>query len=146
VARGGPRRQQHHLAVHRRRHLNGNAAGWEAKTPGDEIVRGEPAYELIGSGSEAREGILYGFDGGNDRLVALTKANGSYVGQYRLGGGDGWKDFRGFYIEPGIEDQPDSVIWITKTGLHRSVLQAAAAPGASPATSDAGGPTPDADE
>ncbi len=127
--------------------VNGNAAGWEAAEPGDDILREPPAYRLIGSGAERRTGIIYGFDGESDRLVALSKVNGSYINQFRLGDGDRWKDFRGFYIEPGIESEPDAVIWITKNGLHRSVLQAGLASGASPEPSDdKGEPSPDAEE
>ncbi|HET9852235.1 MAG TPA: hypothetical protein VFP56_06990 [Candidatus Limnocylindrales bacterium] len=126
--------------------VNGNAAGWEAKAPGDTILRDEPGYTLIGSGSDRRSGTMYGFDDGNDRLVALSKVNGSYTAQYRLEDGDEWADFRGFYIEPGIEDQPAAVVWITKTGLHRALLVAAAAPGASAEPDGSGEPSPDADQ
>ena len=127
--------------------VNGNAAGWEAATPGDEILRDEPAYRIIGSGAERRTGTIYAFDDESDRLVALSKVNGSYIAQYRLGDGDEWADFRGFYIEPGIEDEPDMVIWITKTGVHRAVLQAVPAPGASPGATDGSGEaSPDAEE
>ena len=127
--------------------VNGNAAGWEAGAPGDDIVRDEPTYTIVGSGAERRTGTIYGFDGKSDRLVALSKVNGSYIGQYRLGDGDEWADFRGFYIEPGIETEPDTVIWITETGLHRAVLQGGASPGASPGASDAAGEaSPDAEE
>jgi hypothetical protein len=127
--------------------VNGNAAGWEAASPGDAILRDEPAYTIISSGADRRTGTIYGFDPENDRLVALSKVNGSFLGQYQLGDGDQWADFRGFYIEPGAQDEPDAVVWITKTGLHRSVLQATLEPGASPgASDDAGEPTPDAEE
>jgi hypothetical protein len=127
--------------------VNGNAAGWEAASPEDTILRDEPAYTLINSGADRRTGAIYGFDPDNDRLVGLSKVNGSFIAQYRLRDGDKWADFRGFYIEPGIEDEPDTVIWITKTGLHRAVLQAGQVPGASPeATDDAAEPTPDAEE
>ncbi len=127
--------------------VNGNAAGWEAGSPDDTILRDEPRYTLINSGADRRTGTIYGFDPDSDRLVGLSTVNGSFIAQYRLGNGDKWADFRGFYIEPGIEDEPDVVIWITKTGLHRAVLQAAPEPGASPGASDDGGaPTPDAEE
>ena len=43
--------------------VNGNAAGWDAASPGDEILRDEPGYTLIGSGAERRTGTIYGFDG-----------------------------------------------------------------------------------
>jgi hypothetical protein len=127
--------------------VNGNAAGWEATTPGDEILRDEPAYIRIGSGSDRRSGTIYGFDGGNDRLIALSKVNGSYLAQFRLGDGDAWKDFRGFYIEPGIETESDAVVWITKTGIHRAVLQAGTTPGASPGATDGSSEaSPDAEQ
>jgi hypothetical protein len=124
--------------------VNGNAAGWEAAAPGDEILREEPFYRLLGSGADRRTGIIYAFDSDNDRLVALSKVNGSYIGQYRLGDGDEWADLRAFYIEPGIESGPDTIVWITKTGLHRAVLQAAATPGASPGASDGASSSPNA--
>jgi hypothetical protein len=127
--------------------VNGNAAGWEAATPGDEILRGEPVYSLIGSGTQqSRTGTVYAFDGESDRLVALSKSNGTYIAQYRLGGDRDWADFRGFYIEPGIEDEPSAVVWITKTGIHRAVLKAAAAPGSSGDPDATGAPSPDADQ
>jgi hypothetical protein len=126
--------------------VNGNAAGWEATAPGDTILRDEPSYTLIGSASDRRSGTMYGFDGGNDRLVALSKVNGSYTAQYRLADGDKWAGLRGFYIEPGIEDEPAAIVWITKTGLHRALLKAAPAPGASAEPSGSGEPTPVVDQ
>ncbi len=126
--------------------VNGNAAGWEPVAPGDEIVRAEPAFTLLGSGAERRAGTIYGFDAESDRLVALSKVNGSFLAQYRLGDGDEWADFRSFYIEPGIESEPDVVVWVTKTGLHRAVLEAGLAPGASSGPGGSGEPSPDAEE
>jgi len=127
--------------------VNGNAAGWDAASPGDEILRDEPAYTIIASGTERRTGTIYGFDNGSDRLIALSKVNGSFTGQYHLADGDGWTDLRGFYIEPGVETEPDAMVWIDKTGLHRSLLEAAPTPGASPeASAGAGKSSPDAEE
>ena len=125
--------------------VNGNAAGWDAATPGDEILRGEPTYTIIGAGTERRTGTIYGFDDANDRVIGLSKVNGSYLGQFRLADGDGWTDLRGFFIEPGVETEPDAMVWIDKTGLHRSVMQAAPAPGESPEPSGGTGTaSPDA--
>ena len=106
--------------------VNGNAAGWSASSPGDEVLRDEPAYAVIASGSERRTGTIYGFDPEARRIVGLSKVNGAYLGQYRLAGGSSaWTDFRGMYIEPGVESEPDAVIWINENGLHRAVLLAA---------------------
>jgi hypothetical protein len=104
--------------------VNGNAAGWDATPPGDDVLRTEPRYEVIGSGDERRTGTMYGFDPANQRLVAMSKVNGDYIGQYRLAdGAKDWSDLRGFYVEAGIDAEPDALMWIDKTGLHRALLQ-----------------------
>jgi hypothetical protein len=56
------------------------------------------------------------------------------VAQYRLAdGATDWSDIRGWYVEAGIEDLPDSLVWITATGLRRALLEAAVVgPGESP--------------
>ncbi|HUG28928.1 MAG TPA: hypothetical protein VMQ65_00230 [Candidatus Limnocylindria bacterium] len=133
--------------------VNGNSAGWSASAPGDAILRDEPAYELVASGAERRTGTIYGFDADNERVVALSKANGSFIAQYRLAAGaKGWTDLRGWYVEAGLEGEPDELIWISATGLHRVLLQATNPnPGASPtpeaASAEPGGSgTPDVDQ
>jgi hypothetical protein len=106
--------------------VGGSSAGWTASTPDDELLRRAPVYRLVGSGSPSREGALYGYDAVNRRVVALTKANGNYVEQYRLAGGDpGWADLRGWYVDPGLEGAPDTLVWISRTAVHRAVLEAA---------------------
>ncbi|HEX2626447.1 MAG TPA: hypothetical protein VHL56_06040 [Candidatus Limnocylindrales bacterium] len=117
------------------RYTGGATGGWSAGTLSDSILRSAPQYKVIGSGSEKRTGTLYGFDPGSDRLVGLSKVNGSFVGQYRLAGGDtGWADLRGFYVEPGLDQEPDAIVWIDKNGLQRALLQPVGALG-SPAPS-----------
>ena len=120
--------------------VEGNSAGWEATAPDDEILRGAPSYRLVTSGSERRVGTLYGFDAGNRRVVAVTKANGTYIEQYRLAGGDtGWADLRGWYVDPGLEGEPDTLVWISRNALHRAVLQATTgSPGSSAAPGSSG--------
>ena len=106
------------------RYSNGASVGWSATAPGDALLRPAPAYRQIGSGAERRAGTIYGFDPGSDRLIGLSKVNGSFVGQYRLAGGDaGWADFRGFYIEAGLDQEPDAIVWIGKNGIGRALLQ-----------------------
>ena len=126
--------------------VGGKAEGWEAATPGDETLRGDPAYRLITSGSARREGTIYGFDPLNQRVVALSKVNGAYIQQYRLAGGDdGWSDLRGWYVEPGVGGEPDALVWISKDTVHRAVLQAtASAPEGSGTPEETGGASPGA--
>ncbi|HWH21421.1 MAG TPA: hypothetical protein VN671_12860, partial [Solirubrobacterales bacterium] len=126
--------------------VGGKAEGWEASAPGDKTLRGDPAYERIASGSPRREGTIYGYDPHNQRVVALSKANGTYIAQYRLADGDdGWSDMRGWYIEPGIGGEPDAIVWISKDAVHRAVLQATATtPQGSGAPEETGGASPGA--
>ena len=118
--------------------VNGNSAGWAATAPGDAILRHAPTYTRIASGADRRTGTIYGFDSGNDRVVGLSKVNGAYIGQYRLAAGaTAWSDLRAFYVEPGLEQEPDALVWISATGLHRVLLQRTGA-NASPAPSGSG--------
>lgn len=129
--------------------VNGNSAGWSAAPPGDAIMRDAPVYRSIASGAERRTGTIYGFDTENDRVIGLAKVNGAFVAQYRLaGGGTGWTDFRGWYIEPGLDEEPDVLVWISAKGLHRVLLQPTGGlPGASTAPSASGGSgSPDASQ
>src|SRR5262249_58048656 len=68
--------------------VGGKPEGWDAAAPGDKTLRGDPSYTRIASGAARREGTIYGYDATNQRVVALSKVNGSYLQQYRLPGGD----------------------------------------------------------
>ena len=122
--------------------VGGKPEGWVADPPGDAILRDEPSYVRIASGSPRREGTIYGFDKDNLRIVALAKQNGTYLAQYRLAGGaTGWSDLRGWYLEAGLAGAPDTLYWIDATGLHRAVLAAATTgPGESGAPGGSGEP------
>ena len=113
--------------------VNGTTDGWEAVDPPDGVLRDAPEYTVVMSGSERRAGRIYGYDPANERVVALFKATGQYVEQYRLvGGAEDWADARGWYVEPGIADAPDTIVWITSTALRRAILEpVASGPGAS---------------
>lgn len=130
------------------RYSGGASVGWSASAPEDALLRTAPAYRIISSGSEPRTGSIYGFDPGSDRLVGLSKVSGAFVGQYRLAGrATGWADFRGFYVQAGLDEEPDTVIWISKTGVERVLLQRVGELGeptgsASPGTSGAPTATP----
>jgi hypothetical protein len=123
--------------------VNGRAGSWTAADPGDAIVRGQPDYTLVTSGADRGTGTVYGFDATNHRVVGFTKADGTFVGQYRLAAGSsGWTDLRSWYVVPGVAaDQPDTIVWISGTAIHQSVLEALATqPGSSPGASPGGSP------
>ena len=128
--------------------VGGKAEGWEAASPGDEKLRGDPAYLRVASGAPRREGTIYGYDPTNQRVVALSKVNGSYIQQYRLAAGDrGWTDLRGWYVEPGVGGEPDALVWIGKGTLNRAVLEATtSAPAASGSPGPTGGASPAASQ
>lgn len=127
--------------------VNGNSAGWDAAAPRDSILRPAPAYRLVASGAERRTGTIYAFDATSDRVVGLSKVSGVAVAQYRLANGaNDWSDMRGWYVEPGLDQAPDALVWISATGLHRVLLQpAGGTPGASAspgASQETGSPAP----
>ena len=116
--------------------VNGNSAGWAATEPADAILRNAPKYKLISSGAERRTGVIYGFDAPNKRIVGVSKVNGSFLAQYRLAAGaNGWADMRGMFVDPGLEGEPDAIVWISAKGINRALLQPA-----SKAPSPSGGP------
>lgn len=104
--------------------VGGTTEGWQAAPLPDGLLRSAPAYTAVMSGSERRAGRLYGYDPANARVVAFFKASGEYVEQYRLPGRvNDWSAARGWYVEPGIADAPDAIVWITATAVRRAVLE-----------------------
>jgi hypothetical protein len=115
------------------RYRGGNGEGWQPKPPGDEVIREAPRYTLINSGSDWREGRLYGYDQANARIIALNKADGTYIEQYRLTGGNAaLQGLRGLYVVPGADDKPATMYWIASDALHTATLVAAPPPAAAP--------------
>ena len=57
-------------------------------------------------------GLLFAFDRTNDRIVAFSKANGDFVGQYQLAFGDrGWSDLRDMVVLPGADAESPATAW-----------------------------------
>ena len=126
--------------------VGGVTEGWSAEAPPDALLRDAPRYTVVMSSSERRTGRIYGFDPANERVVAFFKASGEYVEQYRLvGGADDWADVRGWYVEPGIADAPDTIVWITSQAIRQAVLEPVAGgpgPSSSAPASPAGSGSP----
>jgi hypothetical protein len=125
------------------RFVDGRAEGWQADPLPDTLLRKAPAYRLINSAAEKRNGVLYAYDPTSARVVAIDKAKGTYLGQFRLAGAvKGWEDLRGMYVVLAAEEAPPTLIWATKDGVYSSILDAVpdvAAP--SPAPSASGAPS-----
>jgi len=107
------------------RFVDGRAEGWAADAPPDTLLRKAPKYRLITSATEKRKGVLYAYDPTSARVVAIDKAKGTYLGQFRLAGeARGWEDIRGMYVVLAGEDAPPTLIWATKDGVYSSILDA----------------------
>jgi hypothetical protein len=118
------------------RYTSGKSDAWEPGKPGDELLRPTSSEVLVAGSGERNDGRIYTFDRSNARLLAYDKRTGDFVGQYRLQDGDGWSDMRGMYVIPGVEDQPDRIVWLSKDAVNQAVLAAAPeSDGASPAPS-----------
>ena len=130
------------------------ATGWEAKPPDDALLRPTSRYVWLSSPSKSdgsssrRDGALYAFDSINDRLVAFSKANGSYIAQYRPADGEEpWSDLLGMVVLPGADPTtPPTMWWISSTGLHTTTLEdatATATPSPTASAADSSAPSPD---
>jgi hypothetical protein len=127
------------------RFANGRAEGWTAGTLPDTLLRPTPAYRLLSSPSDKRLGILYAYDPANARIVALDKAKGTYIEQYRLAGNiAGWEDLRGMAVLAGVDTGPATLIWASKDTVFTTILEKVvdAAPGASGSPAPSGSAAP----
>ncbi len=117
------------------RFVGGKSEGWQAKDPKDLTLRPAPSYSIVASGSARREGDIYGFDQPNARVIAMAKVDGTYHAQYRLAGGlTDWTDLRAMYVIVGAENEPATLVWMSRDGVNQAILVAVAddGPAASP--------------
>jgi hypothetical protein len=118
------------------RFASGKNDGWEPTELPDTLLRKTSTAVLVAGQGERRKGTVFTYDRQNARLIEYEKASGDYVGQYRLAGDDeGWKDLRGLYVMPGVDEGPPTVFWISATALHQALLEPVTDGGASPSGS-----------
>jgi hypothetical protein len=139
---------------------------WKAGALGDEVLHPTAHYTLLassshtsGTGATARiltddlgSGTLYAFDRDASRIVAFSKDDGKYQGQYRLANGDAsWGSMRGFYLLPGGGSGPPTIVWVGmgKVGIAPLVAVpdstiGTVAPSPSPSASPSASPKPTA--
>jgi hypothetical protein len=128
------------------RFANGRAEGWTAAPLSDGLLRSAPAYTLLTSPKVndkvvKRVGVLYAYDPANARIVALDKAKGTYIEQYRLAGyAPGWDDLRGMVVLAGVDSGPATLIWASKDTVYTTILEKVA----DTAPSASGSPSPSA--
>jgi hypothetical protein len=107
------------------RYTSGKSDAWQPGSPGDELLRPTSSEVLVAGAGERNKGNVYTFDRSNDRVLAFEKSSGKFVAQYRLADSDGWADLRSMYIVPGVEDQADRLVWLSKDAVNQVVLEAA---------------------
>ncbi len=131
------------------------ATGWQPKPLADTVLRPKANYVSLSSpdrpdgSSSKRSGPIYAFDSINHRVVAFSKADGSYIAQYRPAGTEAaWTDLRGMVVLPGADDTaPPTLWWISSTGVHSATLAPAPADGsASPSPSGSPAASPAASQ
>ncbi len=110
------------------RYTSGKSDGWDVGAPGDELLRPTSAAQIVAGSGGRNDGRIYTYDKPNARILAYDKRSGDFAGQYRLAEGDGWKDLRAMYVIPGVEDAPDTLIWLSNDTVHQTVLQAVPEP------------------
>jgi hypothetical protein len=122
------------------RYTSGKSDGWEPSTPGDDLLRPTSNVTLLTGSGGRNDGRIYAYDKANARVLAYDKRSGDYVGQFRLAEGDGWTDLRAMYVIDGVEEQPDTLLWLSGNAVNQAVLEAVpGSQGASPAPSGSPG-------
>jgi len=115
------------------RFTSGKSDGWVVGDPQDQLLRPTTTVDLVTGSGERRTGTIYAFDRRNARILAFDKDGGQYVAQYRLANGaTGWKDLRGMYVIPGVDDVPATLVWLAEGTIHQSSLTAVPDDGSSP--------------
>jgi hypothetical protein len=123
------------------RFTQGQNVDWRPNAPGDSILRPEPSITVIAGAGEKNKGRIYAYDPANARVLAWEEGDGAFVGQYRLADGDAWKDLRAMYVIAGVEEAPATLVWMSASGVHQTVLAAAEGVGTSPDASASPGPS-----
>ena len=120
----------------------GKSGGWEPDALKDQLLRPSMDVTLLAGVGDPRNGTVYGYDKTNGRVLAFDKASGKYIAQYRLAANPaGWNDLRGMYVLPGIDQNPATLVWMSATGIHQSLLTpVAATPSASGSPGASGSP------
>lgn len=99
-------------------------------------VRPGRDYTLVaGTGSSSTDGTLYLYDAKWGRIVAFSKVDGSYRGQWVPGPDDpSMEDIRGMYVIAGSKKKdPARLVWTTPEGIFVSSLTTTASEAAAAA-------------
>jgi hypothetical protein len=118
------------------RYVQGQAVvGWGPADPGGPA----PYYtRLVADNQAPPQGTFYAYDHDNRRIVAFSKADGSFVGQYVAPAGSSWfSALTGMFVASGSGGSHPTLYW-TERG---NVMSALLAPSPSPELTASSGPS-----
>ena len=128
------------------RYEGGQKTDFGLSMPEDTDLRPEIDLRLFDAVGERRQGSLFVWDTGNDRIIRFARATGDYVEQFTLQGpAQSFTDVRGLFAVPRADAAP-LLYWIDRDSLLVSVLEdagttASPSPGLSPGGSPSGSPS-----
>ena len=113
--------------------------GWTVDAPAGTLIRPKaPYYTRLAANTTAQDqGVFYGFDNQNRRIVAFKKVDGSIVGQYMVPDNTPWfTAVTGMFVTGGA-DATNPILYWTESG---SLMGAALVPtiGEAPSASGSG--------
>lgn len=102
--------------------------------PDADDLRPGADYTIVTGTGNADDGTFYLYDSAWGRIVAFSKVDGSYRGQWVPGPDDpSMDDVRGMYVIPGKKKRdPDRLVWVSPEGVFQSNLTTAATEAAPP--------------
>lgn len=127
----------------------GQASGFSLETPPDNgDVRPGHDYEAFAATGARGSGRLWVWDAKYARVLAFSKADGSYLEQFRVAAGQGpaYAGVRAMIVIERASGQPPVLVWESANALYASPLAPApgtpGAPSASPSPPPTPSPTP----
>ena len=108
--------------------------GWTVDVPPGKLIRPNPPYytRLSANTTAQDQGVFYGFDNQNRRVVAFKKVDGSIVGQYMVPATTPWfSALTGMFVIPGTAGSSPTLYWTEGGNLMSALLNPSAAPSAS---------------
>ena len=121
-----------------------DAPGFSGAEPsGDVLLRSKPYYtRLIADNSAQDKGTFYAYDGVNKRIVAFTKSEGAFVGQYMVARTSPWLTaVKGMFVIPGTAGATGTIYWIESGSLVSAPLSGFTTSGASASPGATKGPS-----
>jgi type II secretory pathway pseudopilin PulG len=102
--------------------------GWTVDAPTGTLIRPTPPYytRLVANTNVQDQGVFYGFDNQNRRIVAFKKIDGTIVGQYMVPDNTPWlTDVTGMFVTGGVDATNPILYWTESGNLMGAALNPA---------------------